>query len=296
MHGKMTAKFIGAGESLWAVRPRTGVRFLPSVRPHVGLEVVRTRESSLAHVAFEGADTSVLAGMASELVGSAEALSTALDLTGIGLLSSVLADVHLEVGELHVALGATRVQTHKGFASLLVQFCLFGGKIVDGWHHVGHHWLNVGGRGGEKRDTTIVHRGGDIAESNMLLAVLRNWGVHVAGHHSFFCRGRRRERSVGHRLGDDVHLRCSFVRGIHNGAAVEFGLHWGVLLRGPWWRVGEFVIGCWWTVVDGWVGRGLGRVNFLLQTESHVSDAFFHYVSDGTVGGYCNGRKTEKGR
>ena len=212
MHGEVTAKFIGAGKSLWAVWPRTGVRFLPSVRPHVGLEVVRTRESSLAHVALEGADTSVLAGMASELVGSTEALSTAFDFAGIGLLSSVLADVHLEVGELHVALGATRVQTHEGFASLLVQFGLFSSKIVDGWHHVGHHWLDVGGGGGEKRDTTIVHRGGDIAEPNLLLAVLRDWGVHVAGHHSFFCRGWRGEGSIWHRLGDDVHLGCSFVR------------------------------------------------------------------------------------
>ena len=57
----------------------------------------------------------MLAAVATELVGAREAFPAALVVTHVRLLPRVLPDVHLEVGELQVALGAARVEADKWF-------------------------------------------------------------------------------------------------------------------------------------------------------------------------------------
>lgn len=122
VHGQVSSKLIRASKTLGAVWPRADVRLLSSVGTHVGLEVVRTREFPLTDLALEGADAGVLSAVPAELVGARETLSAALVLADVWLLAGVLPDVHLEVGELEVALGATGVEADKGFP-LLVGLC-----------------------------------------------------------------------------------------------------------------------------------------------------------------------------
>ena len=118
VHGKMTAELIRSGESLRAVGPGARVRLLSRVRPHVGLEMVGPRELPLAHVTLEGADPGVLPAVSAELVGSREPLPAPLVVADVRLLPRVLPDVHLEVRQLQVALGAARVQTDKRLSLL----------------------------------------------------------------------------------------------------------------------------------------------------------------------------------
>lgn len=112
---------------------------LPSVGSHVRLEMIGPGELSLAHFTLERADTRVLAAVSTELVRSGEPLATPLMVTHIWLLSGVLSDVHLQVGELEVAFGAARVEADK-WLPLLVNLWLWrsneaGGLLV---HALGH--------------------------------------------------------------------------------------------------------------------------------------------------------------
>ena len=260
-----------------------------SVCSHVGLEVVGAREFSLANITFKGTHASVLAGVTPQLVRATEALSASFNLAGIRLLSSVLADVHLQVGQLHVSLGASWVEADKGLAALLMQLSFLCCEILDGRHHGWHHCgLEVGGWRGEERHLPIVQRSWKIVESHLWYrGVTTGWwkSVHVARHHGFFGRGWWRERPVVHAVCDNANLITVGVAGS------EFRLYWRVLLRGSRWGVGKFIVGSGWAVVDGGVGRR--RMDFLLHTKRHVRNryAFFNNVTNWAVGRDCNGRK-----
>ena len=119
VHGKMSPELVRSCESLRAVWPGARVWLLSRVGPHVGLEVIGSRELPLANLALEGTDASVFPAVATQLVGSREPLPAPLVVTDVRFLSGVLPDVHLQVRELQVALGAPRVETHEGFALLL---------------------------------------------------------------------------------------------------------------------------------------------------------------------------------
>ena len=150
MHGEMSAEFIGSGKSLGAVGPCANVGLFTGVGAHVGFEVIRSGELALADVALEGADTRVLAAVSSELVRTRESLSTAIMLTDVGLFTGVLPNVHLEVRELEVSLGAAGVETDEWFPLLIslgvVNWSSHEGTIwVVGW------WWKNKGRLGSKR-------------------------------------------------------------------------------------------------------------------------------------------------
>ena len=115
----MSAEFVGSGESFGAVGPCANMRLFSGVSAHVGFEVIRSREFALADVALEGADTRVLAAVSSELVRTRESLSTAIVLTDVGLFAGMLPDVHLEVRELEVSLGAAGIKTDEWFSLLI---------------------------------------------------------------------------------------------------------------------------------------------------------------------------------
>ena len=68
---------------------------LTSVRSHVGLQVIGSRELALADFAGEGTDTGVFAAVSSELIGTREPLSTSLVIADVRLFPRVLSDVHL---------------------------------------------------------------------------------------------------------------------------------------------------------------------------------------------------------
>ena len=95
------------------------MRLLSGVGAHVRLEVVRTGEFPLADIALEWSDASVLAAVSTKLIRSGEPLPAPLVVTDVRLLPSVLADVHLQVGELQVALGAARIEAYKRLSLLL---------------------------------------------------------------------------------------------------------------------------------------------------------------------------------
>ena len=138
VHGQVAPKLVRAGKSLGAVGPCADVGLLASVGTHVGLEVVRAGELALADLALEGTDTSVLAAVSPQLVRAGESLATALVLAHIGLFSGVLPDVHLEVGELEITLGAARVQADEWLSLLIV----LGSSLVD----ESTMWCNAIGR------------------------------------------------------------------------------------------------------------------------------------------------------
>lgn len=119
MHGKVSAKLIRPRKALGAVGPGADVGLLSGVGAHVCLEVVRAGEFALADLALKGAHSGVLAAVPAELVRSWEALSTSLMITDIWFLPSMFPDMHLEVGELQVALGAARVQANKRLPLLI---------------------------------------------------------------------------------------------------------------------------------------------------------------------------------
>ena len=119
MHRQMPAELVRSCESLGAVGPGAHVRLLPGVGTHVGFEVIRSGELPVAHFAGEGSHTGVLAAVASELVRAGESLSAALVIADVGLLAGVFPNVHLQVGQLQVPLGAAGVETDKRLALLL---------------------------------------------------------------------------------------------------------------------------------------------------------------------------------
>lgn len=120
VHGQMASKLVGASKSLGAVGPGADVGLFAGVGAHVCLEVVGAGELALADFALEGTDAGVLAAVSSELVGAGEALAAALVLAHIGLFTSVLPDVHLEVRELEVTLGAAGIEADEWFTLLVV--------------------------------------------------------------------------------------------------------------------------------------------------------------------------------
>lgn len=70
VHSQMSPQFVRSCESLWAVGPCADVGLLSSVGAHVGFEVIRSGEFSLADLALEWPDACVLAAVSSELVRS----------------------------------------------------------------------------------------------------------------------------------------------------------------------------------------------------------------------------------
>ena len=70
VHGQVTSKFVRSCKPLRTVGPCARVWFLSCVRAHVCLEVIRSRELSLAYVALEWTDACVLAAMSTKLVRS----------------------------------------------------------------------------------------------------------------------------------------------------------------------------------------------------------------------------------
>lgn len=119
VHGEMAAELIRSSESFGAVGPGAGVRLLTRVCTHVRFEMVRTGELPLTDIALEGAHAGVLPAVSTQLVGAGEPLSAPLVVAHVRFLTRVLADVHLEMGELQVALGAAWVEANEGFSLLL---------------------------------------------------------------------------------------------------------------------------------------------------------------------------------
>ena len=68
VHGQMTPKLVRASKALGAVGPGADMRLFASVGTHVGLEVVRAGELTLADFTLEGTDTSVLSAVSPQLV------------------------------------------------------------------------------------------------------------------------------------------------------------------------------------------------------------------------------------
>lgn len=119
VHGEMTAEFVGTRESLWAVGPGAHVGLLSGVRAHVGFQVIGSGELSLADFALERPHSGVLPAMASQLVGPGEPLAATLVVASVWFLACVLPDVHLQVRELQISLGAPGVEAHKRLSLLL---------------------------------------------------------------------------------------------------------------------------------------------------------------------------------
>jgi len=92
---------------------------LSGVGAHVRLEVIGTGEFPLADVTLEGPYSGVLPAVPPQLVGAREPFAAPLMVTDIGLFSGVLPDVHLQVRELQVPLGASRVEADKRLPLLL---------------------------------------------------------------------------------------------------------------------------------------------------------------------------------
>ena len=200
VHCQVATELIGASEALWAVGPGAGVRLLSRVGPHVRLEVVGAGELAMAHIALEGTDSSVLAAVSPELVGSREPLPAAVVLTHVGLLTGVLPYVHLEVRELQVALGAAGVQANERFPLLLgFRWCLpllpslRDDRVVPrvDWHRTKHVSMHLhlqsrhvtrAGRTGRGRRRGSLEALWDVRESeNGVGCRRRRWyhGVHL---------------------------------------------------------------------------------------------------------------------
>lgn len=78
----------------------------------------------------------MLPAVTTQLVRARKPLPTPLVITDVGLLPRVLPDVHLQMGQLQVALGASRIETDKWFSLLL---CLgHDGLCADQLRRLGH--------------------------------------------------------------------------------------------------------------------------------------------------------------
>lgn len=119
MHGQVASEFVRSCESLGAIWPGARVWLLSGVSTHVRLEVVRPGELALADIALEGSDTGVLSTVSTKLVRARKPLPAALVIADIWLLPGVLPDVHLEVGQLQIALGAAGIEADEGLPLLL---------------------------------------------------------------------------------------------------------------------------------------------------------------------------------
>lgn len=150
VHGEVSAEFVRSGESLGAVGPGANMGLFTGVGAHVGFEVIRSGELALADVALERTDTRVLAAVSPELVRTRETLATAIVLTDIGLFTGVLPNVHLEVRELEVTLGAARVETDE-WLPLLISLGVVSWSSDEGTIWVaGWWWKNKGWLGSER--------------------------------------------------------------------------------------------------------------------------------------------------
>ena len=163
VHGKVSPQFVRSCESLWAVWPRADVGLLTGVSTHVGFEMVRSGELPLADFALEWPDARVFTAVSSQLVRSREPLATPFVVADIGLLSSVLSDVHLEMREFQVALGAAGVETHERFPLLFRlrdrHLRLSGGEhwAVLLMSNLGNDKGGVGGHGHLDGRGSLVH-------------------------------------------------------------------------------------------------------------------------------------------
>lgn len=179
---------------------------------HVCLEVVGPGELSLADLALEGADPGVLAAVAPELVRAGEPLPASLMVTDIWLLTSVLPDVHLEVGELQVALGAARVEADKRLSLLIGLGGRDSGLLVDEialdiswWQH--ERGLGSCGRRDGEIELIVCHaRGHDFVLLHPAKVVMGTGshgvsgaGVDTATGSSAWSEVLQWEGSIGHR-------------------------------------------------------------------------------------------------
>lgn len=162
VHRKVAPKLVRSREPFGAVGPRADMRLLASVCAHMRLEVIGSGEFALADFTLEGTDASMLAAVSSQLVRAGESLSTTLVIANVRLFSGMLPDVHLQVRQLQVALGATGIETHKWLA-LLLRFDrvlrLLTNEIARLLRHVGSHVRN---------DKSRVGRHGHLDRSGTL--------------------------------------------------------------------------------------------------------------------------------
>ena len=146
VHGQVASKFVGSCESLRTVGPGARVWLLSCVRAHVCLEVIGSRELSLAYVALERTDASVFTAVSTKLVRSRESFAATLMVADIRFLPSVLTDVHLQVGKLQIAFGAAGIEAHKRL-SLLLRFGHNGlstDELRRLWHLLSDLWDDEG--------------------------------------------------------------------------------------------------------------------------------------------------------
>ena len=192
----MSPQFVRSCESLWAVGPGADVGLFSGVGAHVGFEVIGSREFPFADFTLEGPDAGVLAAVSSQLIGSREPLSATVVIANVRLLAGVLSDVHLEVRQLEVSLGAARVETDE-WLSLLFGLCvhlrLTGDHVTGLVPYLRDDESGVSGHGHLDRGCSLVHVsvGWDASrgvsydlqwESDMLL-LLASWVLllHVVG-------------------------------------------------------------------------------------------------------------------
>ena len=307
VHGQMTSQLIRACESLGAVGPGADMGLLTSVSAHVGFEVVRARELPLADVALEGADSCVLPAVTPQLVRPGEPLAAALVVADVGLLPRVLADVHLEVRELQVPLGAAGVEADEWLPLLLRLDVLLlsdeaAGLCVSA--HLGQDKGGVAGHGHLEWGGTLVDvgisrncRGDDFkGEGHRLGLDLVSWNDVGAGEGEDGVATARADhggttggvlRVVLQRDGaaggdDDIgdggldgggEVRVLGVLlglvGPHHGLLGTHGLH--VVHGRVGWGVagGLLMIGDRWAGVDGGGGGGVGRGGKLFVLQGH---------------------------
>ena len=242
----------------------------------------------------------MLPAVSAKLVRAREPLPTTLVITDIGLLPRVLPNVHLQVGQLQVALGASWIETDERFPLLL---CLgHHGLCADqlGWLRHLRSYL--------RDDECRVTRHGHVDWVGSLVLVCVSWGTVHPGHN--LNRQSSWSGEVGgvsvNRMGGAVFVdgreRCWIVlegdcgcggesaRGDRRGVNGGWELREMLLLRlrdqgllcwlcawhrlhhglggsvGDWGMVwGEIVLGHWWAWVHG---GGVGRWGELLVLES----------------------------
>lgn len=147
---------------------------LSCVGAHVCLEVIGSRELPLAHVALEGTNSRVLPAVSAKLVRARESLPTTLVIADVGLLPRVLPNVHLQVGQLQVALGASRIETDERFPLLLClrHHCL----CADQLGRLRHLRSYLG------NDERWVAGHGHVDGVGSLVLVCVSWGTIHPGH------------------------------------------------------------------------------------------------------------------
>lgn len=275
----MSAKLIWSCKSFGTVGPCAYMGLFPSVGTHVGFEMVTSGEPSFADLTLEWPDSCVLSGVSSQLVWPWKSLSTSFMVTNIWFLTSVLPDVHLQMWQFHVPLGAAWVQANKWLATFLFAI----GRA---------HWLHLGYNEGWVSRHSHLYGGGSL----ILVGISRNtsigkvfdrvclgiwrhrWDMLYSRYHVvlrregkntsitswgqwqtvIICRGQGRQWLIW-QVGQ--WWKTSFTDRRKVGLTHEYFryrrvlvIRSKVLLRSCRWRVAKFTITHWWTGISSWVG------------------------------------------